>query len=107
MKMIFQRVKQFVYYNQYTRHTTLAMVCNTAFQKLQSYFPYTFKIYEKNKELQLGRWKNTDCQDKTFSRVDYNNIDHCGPCGLGDIEMIKKNDEKKINNDNNARTDNN
>jgi len=45
-------------------------------------------IYDKTKKIQLGRWGNHD-DNKTIIKGDYNNVDHCGPCGLGKIKNIK------------------
>lgn len=60
-------------------------------------FPYTFRIYEAQKKTELGRWQNHDCADKTFSKVDYNNVDHCGPCGLHHTQQqIKKENRQKM-----------
>ena len=53
-----------------------------------SFFPYTFVIYDTTKKIQLGRWGNHD-DNKTIIKGDYNNVDHCGPCGLGKIKNIK------------------
>lgn len=53
-----------------------------------SFFPYTFVLYDTTKKIQLGRWGNHD-DNKTIIKTDYNNVDHCGPCGLGKIKNIK------------------
>lgn len=29
----------------------------------------------------LGRWRMEDCNKKMDRKIDYANIDHCGPCG--------------------------
>jgi hypothetical protein len=49
--------------------------------KVTVIFPYKFRIYEETQKTTLGRWQTHDCKDKIFSKVDYNNTDHCGSCG--------------------------
>jgi hypothetical protein len=38
----------------------------------------------------LGRWKTEDAPNKTYSKVDNANEDHCGPCGNTIIKNIHK-----------------
>lgn len=30
----------------------------------------------------LGRWNLEECHIKIDRKIDYSNIDHCGPCGI-------------------------
>jgi hypothetical protein len=34
----------------------------------------------------LGRWELEQCNKKINKKVDYANEDHCGPCGLSQLE---------------------
>ena len=54
-------------------------------------FPYHFEINEIKKPLTTGRWKNDDCDNSKNIKVDYSNVDHCGPCGVDELYSIKKN----------------
>jgi hypothetical protein len=38
----------------------------------------------------LGRWKAEDEANKTFSKVDKANEDHCGPCGNSILKNMHK-----------------
>ena len=58
------------------------LIHTTIINPLKTIFPYNFVFYEKNKPLILGRWNNHYCNSKTNRKIDYANIDHCGPCGL-------------------------
>ena len=42
---------------------------------------------QKFNNINLGRWKIEDDFDKTKLKIDYANIDNCGPCGF---EIEKK-----------------
>tara|TARA_Y100000816_G_C25871097_1_gene454670 strand:- start:86 stop:322 length:237 start_codon:yes stop_codon:yes gene_type:complete len=54
---------------------------------LKTLFPITFVLYESTRELNYGRWRPTNGEQLDL-KVYYNNIDHCGPCGLD--EYYKK-----------------
>lgn len=58
------------------------LIHTTIINPLKTIFPYNFVFYEKTKPLILGRWNNHYCNSKTNRKIDYANIDHCGPCGL-------------------------
>jgi len=58
--------------------------------KVTEIFPYTFYIFDKTKATTLGRWQSHECTNKTFSKVDYSNVDHCGPCGLNHLNKDVK-----------------
>lgn len=62
--------------------------------KLTNLFPYTFCVYEETTKPSLGRWQSHECTEKTFSKVDYSNVDHCGPCGLTHMDKQPTNDSK-------------
>lgn len=51
------------------------------------------KLFEK-KPLVLGRWQRHDCNIKTTKKIDWANIDHCGPCGYSKINDKKFKIEK-------------
>ena len=38
----------------------------------------------------MGRWKPEDEDNKTLSKVDNANVDHCGPCGNKLLKNIHK-----------------
>lgn len=65
--------------------------------KLTDFFPYTFCIFDKTKTTTLGRWHSHGCNNKSFSKMDYSNVDHCGPCGDNHLDA---NDNKPDNNPN-------
>lgn len=44
----------------------------------------------------LGRWKREDCVVKTSIKVDYANLDHCGPCGIQDVIRVAKQKEDSL-----------
>ena len=50
------------------------------------------KEYEKEQEKEndkiLGRWKPHSDFKKTAIKVDYANVDHCGPCGADDVRNM-------------------
>ena len=75
MHLIITKFQQ-IFHKQHTQFKT----------KVTEIFPYTFYIYDKTKATSLGRWQSHDCSNKTFSKVDYSNVDHCGPCGLNHLE---------------------
>ena len=37
----------------------------------------------------LGRWHMEDCSEKTKSKIDLANEDHCGPCGQYAMQKIE------------------
>jgi len=43
---------------------------------------------EKENNKILGRWKPHSDFKKTAIKVDYANVDHCGPCGDDDVRKI-------------------
>jgi hypothetical protein len=43
---------------------------------------------EKPNDKLLGRWKPENDFKKTAIKVDYANVDHCGPCGSDDVRNI-------------------
>ncbi len=43
---------------------------------------------EKENDKILGRWKPHNDFKKTAIKVDYANVDHCGPCGSNDVRNI-------------------
>jgi hypothetical protein len=43
---------------------------------------------EKENDKLLGRWKPENDFKKTAMKVDYANVDHCGPCGSDDVRNI-------------------
>ena len=51
-------------------------------------------IYNRIKQptniIPMGRWKTEDAPNKTYSKVDNANEDHCGPCGNTIIKNIHK-----------------
>lgn len=44
--------------------------------------------YEKENDKILGRWKPDSDFKKTAMKVDYANVDHCGPCGADDVRNM-------------------
>ena len=42
---------------------------------------------DKNDKI-LGRWKPHSDFKKTAMKVDYANVDHCGPCGSDDVRNM-------------------
>jgi hypothetical protein len=44
-------------------------------------------ISSNNKKI-LGRWNIDYCNEKTNRKIDWSNVDHCGPCGL--VEAVNK-----------------
>ena len=43
-------------------------------------------LFAKNKQkILLGRWALDSCNKKINRKIDLSNIDHCGPCGIKDI----------------------
>ena len=46
------------------------------------------KEHEKENDKILGRWKPHTDFKKTAMKVDYANVDHCGPCGDDDVRKI-------------------
>jgi len=44
-------------------------------------------IFDKLNSNILGRWK-LENNSKTFQKVDYANVDHCGTCSYGNFEFI-------------------
>jgi hypothetical protein len=43
---------------------------------------------DKTTDKLLGRWKPEQDFKKTAIKVDYANVDHCGPCGSDDVRNI-------------------
>jgi hypothetical protein len=43
---------------------------------------------DKKSDKLLGRWKPEKDFKKTAIKVDYANVDHCGPCGSDDVRTI-------------------
>jgi len=43
---------------------------------------------EKENDKILGRWKPEIDFKKTAMKVDYANVDHCGPCGSDDVQNM-------------------
>jgi hypothetical protein len=43
---------------------------------------------EKENDKILGRWKPDSDFKKTAIKVDYANVDHCGPCGADDVRNM-------------------
>jgi hypothetical protein len=43
---------------------------------------------EKENDKLLGRWKPEIDFKKTAIKVDYANVDHCGPCGSDDVRNM-------------------
>lgn len=43
---------------------------------------------EKENDKILGRWKPHNDFKKTAIKVDYANVDHCGPCGSDDVRNM-------------------
>ena len=37
----------------------------------------------------LGRWHMEDCSEKTKTKIDLANEDHCGPCGYSQMQTYK------------------
>lgn len=48
----------------------------------------TDKTTDKPTDKLLGRWKPENDFKKTAIKVDYANVDHCGPCGSDDVRNI-------------------
>ena len=65
---------------------------------VKTIFSYNFVFYEKTKPLTLGRWSNDKCDLKTNRKIDYANIDHCGPCGLDSSYYAKSGTSTKTTN---------
>lgn len=43
---------------------------------------YNFISFRKKTTIiGLGRWKLLECNNKIHRKVDWANLDHCGPCG--------------------------
>lgn len=55
-------------------------------------FPYNFDIYPDKTKRVYGRWGNSTCNETINRKVDYTNVDHCGPCGIDELYKIRKND---------------
>jgi len=51
----------------------------------------------KENDKLLGRWKPENDFKKTAIKVDYANVDHCGPCGSDDVRSMT-NVSRSINN---------
>ena len=62
---------------------------------------YITTIYKKifSKELQkpIGRWRIEKCNKKTNHKIDLSNEDHCGPCGEYALEKNKEKNNKMKN----------
>jgi hypothetical protein len=47
----------------------------------------------------VGRWTN-ECNNKTNKKIDFSNVDHCGPCGQNSLKYEmngpKKNKSSEI-----------
>jgi hypothetical protein len=46
----------------------------------------------KEEQKMLGRWAIEKCQVKLNNKIDLSNHDHCGPCGLHEINYIQENE---------------
>jgi len=51
-------------------------------------------ILSNNKKI-LGRWGIDYCSEKTNRKIDWSNVDHCGPCGTEKIIAEKLETKKK------------
>lgn len=67
----------------------LTQLQKTMSTTLKVVFPYNFVLYEKTKPLILGRWHNNQSDTKKSIKSDYSNLDHCGPCGLEELQEIQ------------------
>lgn len=67
----------------------LTQLRNTVSITMEMIFPYNFVLYERQKPLILGRWHNNHCDTKKSIKSDYSNLDHCGPCGLEELQEIQ------------------
>jgi hypothetical protein len=38
----------------------------------------------------LGRWNIDYCDRKINNKIDWSNVDHCGPCGTEKIEIVQE-----------------
>lgn len=45
-----------------------------------NFFLIVRKLLKKEIPKPLGRWTN-ECKIKTNHKIDWANVDHCGPCG--------------------------
>lgn len=78
---------------------------NQIYTHLRKYVPFVKKIFEKDLPLPVGRWGNKS-SEQVATAVDYNNVDHCGPCGTVninnsskkiDLNLLKNYERKRIN----------
>lgn len=44
------------------------------------------KIIKESPPITLGRWNMEECSKKTNAKIDWANMDHCGPCGKYKIQ---------------------
>ena len=51
--------------------------------KITNKFPYHLDLFKNEQNIHLGRWGNH--HNKNL-KIDYNNVDHCGPCGNEKID---------------------
>lgn len=64
-------------------------VCLINFPSPCPYYPEAAAIKpEKENDKILGRWKPHSDFKKTAIKVDYANVDHCGPCGADDVRSM-------------------
>ena len=53
---------------------------------------YFVKQLFKEEKKMLGRWAIEKCEIKMNNKIDFSNHDHCGPCGLQEMNYIDEND---------------
>jgi hypothetical protein len=53
-------------------------------------------FFKTDAKILLGRWHLNDCNLRVNKKVDNANVDHCGPCGQYDQELLTPSNKKKI-----------
>jgi hypothetical protein len=54
------------------------------------WFRSIIKYFTKTPSVPLGRWKLLERESYIENRIDYANVDHCGPCSVQDLHELKK-----------------
>lgn len=54
------------------------------------WFRSVFKYFIKPPIVPLGRWKLLKHESCIENRIDYANVDHCGPCSVEELHKLKE-----------------